>query len=164
MMRRCLPVSILLALAGACLASEDDLLLDVSPAAVFQTGAGTTNPDLGGTVGLTWGLNDRTDLGGYFHFDDIQLKGKSATDQAYSLGAQSWYTPMFGDFRPQTGARIGMTVDQSGSPSLDLAFQARALAQFATALRGFVGGVVGADFGRQRRIFVGVDLGLQFLL
>jgi hypothetical protein len=164
MMRRCLPVFILLALAGASTASEDDLLLDVSPAAVFQTGGGVTNPDLGGTVGLTWGFNDRTDLGGYFQFDDIQLKGKSGTDQMYALGAQSWYTPMFGDIRPQTGARIGLAMDQSGSPSLDLAFQARALAQFTTAVRGFVGGIVGADLGQKRRSFVGLDLGLQLLL
>jgi len=164
MMRRCLPVSILLALAGACLASEDDLLLDVSPAAVFQTGGGVTNPDLGGTVGLTWGFNDRTDLGAYAHFDQIQPKGKSGSEQMYALGAQSWYTPMFGDFRPQTGARIGLALDQSGAPSLELAFQARALAQFTTAVRGFAGGIVGADLGQKRRSFVGVDLGLQFLL
>jgi|GEM_PF-1451317 len=170
---------ITIACAAPAMAYEDDLLLDVSPSAVFQTGTDVENPDLGGTVGLTWGLSDRTDLGGYFHFDDIQRKGigtpsgnlyasiggpKRSPAKLFALGAQSWYTPVFGYFRPQSGARIGMSFDPSGSPSLDLAFQARILAQFTSSLRGFAGGVVGADYGRDPRTFVGLDLGFQIAL
>jgi len=72
--------------AGTAIAYEDDLLLDVSPAAVFQTGTDVKNPDLGGTVGLTWGFSDRTDMGGYVHFEDIERKGNNTgTGNSYVL-------------------------------------------------------------------------------
>ncbi|HXP90196.1 MAG TPA: hypothetical protein VN931_04605 [Fibrobacteria bacterium] len=149
---------------GAAVASEDDVLLDVTPAAVFQTGSGVANPDPGGTFGLTWGYDDRTDLGAFFHFDVVRSKSGNISGEDYTLGAQSWFSPLLGDFRPQSGIRIGMNLDQRGAPSLDAAFQARMLMQFCPSMRGFAGGIVGADLGQKRRSFVGVDLGLQFLL
>jgi len=162
-MRKSIPFAILVGLAATSWASEGDFLVDLSPTAVFQSTSRASNPGLGGTLGATWGFNDGTDIGGYFHFDNADLDGTNNTIQAYSLGLQTWFTPMSGDIRPQVGGRMGLTYID-GSASLDLAFQARVLAELTTRARVFVGGNLGGDLGSKGRSFATVDFGLQFLL
>jgi len=162
-MRKSILFAILVGLTSTSWASENDLLVDLSPTAVFQSTSGASNPALGGTLGLTWGFNDRTDLGGFFHFDNADLDGTKNTVQAYTFGLQSWFTPMSGDIRPQAGGRMGLTYID-GSASLDLAFQARVLAELTTRTRIFAGGNLGGDLGGKGRSFATVDFGLQILL
>lgn len=166
-MRKSIVFAILVGLASTSWASEGDLLVDLSPTAVFQSTNHVSNPGMGGTLGLTWGFNDHTDIGGYFHFDNADFDGTQNTIQAYTFGLQSWFTPMSGDIRPQVGGRMGLTYIEDyidGSVSLDLAVQARVLAELTTRARIFVGGEIGGDLGSGRRSFATVDFGLQFLL
>lgn len=170
MMRKFIPLAILVGLVAAPRASEDDLLIEVSPTAIFQTQS-VSNPGMGGTVGFTKGINDRNDLGGFVHFDDIKFDDAGQWVQYYTVGMQSWYTTLYGDFRPQLGGRIGFTyVDGtaigSGYRSFDLhlSVQARVVAEFSTNVRGFLGGSVGGDLGEHGRGVGGIELGLQFLL
>ena len=172
MNRKTLVAAFAALLASSVLASEDDVILDVTPTVLAQSGSNMTLPALGGTIALTRGLNDRTDVGGFFHFDNVENAPSGQGShwiQNYTFGFENWYTTMFGTVRPQIGLRLGANVQDrtaiNDGREIDFhaALQLRAVTEFSTNLRGLLGIVGGADMGKNTRAIGTLDFGLQYL-
>lgn len=153
--------ALLFGLTVSARAERGDLFLELAPRASF--GGDSLGPGIGGALGLSFGANERTDLGLLLHFD--QHPGEDGGEDAQEIGAvlTSFFTPYLGDFRPRFGAHLGFSLFDE-EPALSAGVDLQALYQPNDRVQFHAGIVPDFLFGKESQFFLRVPVGVRIRL
>ena len=164
MIRNLLFAALLLPLA--IWAEDQATFLDVGVNSILLRG----QAGIGGNVALQMGVNSRTD----FELRALAAQAPNATVNSsgeakdlLKVGAQfiSWYTPYFGQIRPQFGGHLGAIYQKGGDINntvMDLGLNARAIFCASDRWRFYLEGSWQAGFGKDGDISENIGAGLMF--
>jgi len=115
-----------------------------------------TKVGVGGQLGIQYGINALTDFELRAVGMNIPEFSRDANGNAVSLNKGSilflsWYTPYFGDIRPQVGAHFGATYQKGGEIDnvvVDLGAHLRMLFDANDRIRLYFEGAVQAGLGK----------------